>query len=162
MVMAEGTGGKSMSRPHTTAKPSARATGAADLLRAIRSRLFALAVVPAVAALVFAVPASAEGDSVGPPGGTIYAFDVAYRTVATPTSLPDNGPTDTIYVFPDCASCASVSEAAPGSPGYNGGRWRVVRAWGITSQLTNADDVAATASALTDTGIRFICPLINA
>jgi hypothetical protein len=124
-------------------------------------RLLALAVVPA-AVLVFAVPAMADGNSLGPPGGTIYAFDVAYRTVATPTSLPHKGPTDTIYVFPDCASCASVSEAAPGRPGYNGGRWRVVEARGITSQLTNADDVVAAASSLTDTGIRFVCPLIKA
>ncbi|MGH3083102.1 MAG: hypothetical protein ACRDNP_03410 [Gaiellaceae bacterium] len=140
---------------------SAYAAGAEGHLRVMLRRLFALSVVPA-AALVFAVPALAAGNSLGPPGGTIYAFDVAYRTVATPTSLPDNGPTDTIYVFPDCASCASVSEAAPGSPGYNGGRWRVVQAWGITSQLTNAHDVVAAASALTDTGIRFICPLIKA
>lgn len=124
-------------------------------------RLLALAVVPA-AVLVFAVPAMADGSSLGPPGGTIYAFDVAYRTVATPTSLPHKGPTDTIYVFPDCASCASVSEAAPGRSGYNGGRWRVVEARGITSQLTNADDVVAAASSLTDTGIRFVCPLIRA
>jgi hypothetical protein len=123
-------------------------------------RLFTFAVVPA-AVLVFAVPAMAEGNSLGPPGGTIYAFDVAYRTVSTPTSLPGNGPTDTIYVFPACASCASVSEAAPGHPGYNGGRWRVVQAFGITSQLTNADDVVAAASALVDTGTRFVCPLIR-
>jgi hypothetical protein len=68
----------------------------------------------------------------------------------------------TIYVFPDCASCASVSEAAPGHPGYNGGRWRVVEAHGITSQLTNAEDVVAAASALVDTGTRFVCPLIKA
>ena len=67
--------------------------------------------------LVLAGAASAAGNSLGPPGTTIYAFDVAYRTVATPTSLPDRGPTDTIYTFPDCASCASVSEAAPGHPG---------------------------------------------
>lgn len=119
------------------------------------------AVVPA-AVLVFAVPAMAEGSSLGPPGGTIYALDVAYRTVATPTSLPAKGPTDTIYVFPGCATCASVSEAAPGHPGYNGGRWRVVEAFGITSQLTNADDVVAAASALVDTGTRFVCPLIRA
>lgn len=112
--------------------------------------------------LVFSLPAAADGNSLGPPGGTIYAFDVAYRTVATPTSLPANGPTETIYVFPDCPSCASVSEAAPGSPGYNGGRWRVVQAWKITSQLTNADDVVAAASALTDTGVRFVCPLLRA
>jgi hypothetical protein len=123
-------------------------------------RLLTFAVVPA-AVVVFAVPALAGGNSLGPPGGTIYAFDVAYRTVSTPTSLPGNGPTDTIYLFPDCASCASVSEAAPGHPGYNGGRWRVVQAFGITSQLTNADDVVADASALVDTGTRFVCPLIR-
>jgi len=124
-------------------------------------RLLKLAVIPA-AALVFAVPAMADGNSLGPPGGTIYAFDVAYRTVATPTSLPGNGPTDTIYVFPDCGACASVSEAAPGNPGYNGGRWRVVQAYGITSQLTNAEDVVAAATTLVDTGTRFVCPLIRA
>jgi len=124
-------------------------------------RLLKLAVIPA-AALVFAVPAMADGNSLGPPGGTIYAFDVAYRTVATPTSLPGHGPTDTIYVFPDCGACASVSEAAPGNPGYNGGRWRVVQAYGITSQLTNAEDVVAAATTLVDTGTRFVCPLIRA
>jgi hypothetical protein len=125
------------------------------------SRLVFL-VAATVAALTLALSAMAAGNSLGPPGGTIYAFDTAYRTVATPTSLPGNGPTDTIYVFPDCASCASVSEAAPGHPGYNGGRWRVVQAWGITTQLTNAADVIAAASALTDTGIRFVCPLVRA
>jgi hypothetical protein len=123
-------------------------------------RLFAFAVVPA-AVLMFVVPAMADGNSLGPPGGTIYAFDVAYRTVATPTSLPGHGPTDTIYVFPDCPTCASVSEAAPGHPGYNGGRWRVVQAFGIMSQLTNADDVVGAASSLVDTGTRFVCPLIR-
>jgi hypothetical protein len=115
----------------------------------------------AVAVAVLAGPAMADGKSLGPPSGTIYAFDTAYRTVATPTSLPGKGPTDTIYVFPDCPSCASVSEAAPGTPGYNGGRWRVVMASGITTQLTNAADVVAAASSLTDTGIRFVCPLIR-
>jgi hypothetical protein len=124
-------------------------------------QLLTLAVVPLVA-LALAMPALADGNSLGPPAGTIYAFDVAYRTVSTPTSLPDKGPTDTIYVFPDCATCASVSEAAPGHPGYNGGRWRVVEAHGITSQLTNADDVVAAASELVDTGIRFVCPLSRA
>jgi hypothetical protein len=120
-------------------------------------RIALLGPAAAVAAALFAAPAMA---SVGPPGGTIYAFDRAYQVVTTPTSLPDRGPTDTIYVFPDCAACASVSEAAPGHPGYNGGRWRVVQAWGITTQLTNADAVVAAATALTDTGTRFVCPLI--
>jgi hypothetical protein len=116
-------------------------------------------------ALVATVPVSAamaDGNSLGPPGSTIYAFDQAFKTVGTPTSLPNKGPTDTLYNFPDCSSCASVSEAAPGHPGYNGGRWKVVDAYGITSQLTNAEDVVAAASSLVDTGTRFVCPLIAA
>jgi hypothetical protein len=124
------------------------------------TRLLAL-IAAAVAAAALAAPAVAAGNSLGPPGGTIYAFGTAYRTIATPTSLPARGPTDTIYVFPDCPSCASVSDAAPGTPGYDGGRWRVVMASGITTQLTNAADVVAAASSLTDTGIRFVCPLIR-
>jgi hypothetical protein len=111
------------------------------------------------AAAVLAPPVTAAGKSLGPPSDTIYAFDQAYHTIATPTSLPNKGPTDTLYVFPDCATCASVSEAAPGHPGYNGGRWKVVAASGITSQLTNAEAVVAAASSLVDTGTRFVCPL---
>jgi hypothetical protein len=103
--------------------------------------------------------ATANADGIGPPGSTIYAFDQAYETVATPTALPNRGPFDTIYTFPDCATCASVSEAAPGSGDYNGGRWRVVAAYGITTQLTNAGDVVSQASSLVDTGTRFVCPL---
>jgi hypothetical protein len=103
--------------------------------------------------------ATANADGIGPPSGTIYAFDQAYNTTATPTSLPDRGPFDTIYTFPDCATCASVSEAAPGSGDYNGGRWRVVAAYGVTTQLTNADAVVAQAASLVDTGTRFVCPL---
>ena len=116
-----------------------------------------VALLTTVAALGVTTSATAQG--VGPPSGTIYAFDRAYNTVATPTSLPDRGPFDTIYVFPDCPACASVSEAAPGSGDYNGGRWRVVAASGITTQLTNAADVVAHATSLEDTGTRFVCPL---
>jgi hypothetical protein len=120
-----------------------------------------LVAVVAACALV-AAPATAAGKSLGPPSDTIYAFDQAFRTIATPTSLPNRGPTDTIYVFPDCATCESVSDSAPGHPGYNGGRWKVVAASGITTQLTNADAVVAAASSLVDTGTRFVCPLIRA
>jgi hypothetical protein len=124
------------------------------------SRFLLLGLVAVAAAAVLASPATTAGNSLGPPGSTIYAFDEAFRTIATPTSLPNRGAFDTIYVFPDCASCASVSEAAPGHPGYNGGRWKVMQAFGITSQLTNAEDVVAEASSLVDTGTRFVCPLI--
>jgi hypothetical protein len=125
-------------------------------------RYLLLSLVSLAAAVVLAAPAGGAGNSLGPPGSTIYAFDVAYRTIATPTSLPNRGPFDTIYVFPDCSTCASVSEAAPGHPGYNGGRWRVVEAHGITTQLTNAEDVVEQADELVDTGTRFVCPLIRA
>jgi hypothetical protein len=123
-------------------------------------RVSLLAVLVTVA--VLGVTATATADGLGPPSGTIYAFDQAFRTVATPTALPDQGAFDTLYTFPDCASCASVSEAAPGGSGYNGGRWRIVAAYGITTQLTNAGDVVAQASSLMDTGTRFVCPLIRA
>jgi hypothetical protein len=122
-------------------------------------RVSVIALLATVAVLGLTVTARADG--LGPPSGTIYAFDQAYRTVGTPTSLPNVGPFDTIYTFPDCASCANVSEAAPGSRDYNGGRWRVVAAYGITTQLTNAGDVIAHASSLVDTGTRFVCPLIR-
>jgi hypothetical protein len=118
--------------------------------------------VPVIAAAVFAGSSVAAGNSRGPPGETIYAFDEAFHTVGTPTSLPDTGPFDKLYQFPDCPSCASVSEAAPGQGDYNGGRWRIVDAFGITSQLTNADAVVAAASSLVDSGPRFVCPLIAA
>ena len=123
-------------------------------------RLFLLAAASAVLAAVSAAPVTAGG--VGPPSGTIYAFDQAYHTVGTPTHLPNRGPFDTLYTFPDCSGCASVSDAAPGHPDYNGGRWRVVAASGITSQLTNAADVVAQATSLAETGQRFACPLSKA
>jgi len=123
-------------------------------------RRSSVALLAAVAGLAF--PAAAMADGIGPPGGTIYALGQQFQTVGTPTALPDAGAFDTLYVFPDCPTCASVSESAPGSRDYNGGRWRVVEAEGITTQLTDAADVIAQASELNDTGMRFVCPLIRA
>jgi hypothetical protein len=126
-------------------------------------RLLLLVLASVVALAVLAAPAMAsEGKSLslGPPGGVFYASDETFQTILTPTSLPDNGPFDTLYMFPDCASCVPVSDAAPGDGDYNGGRWKVVAASGITTQLTNAEDVVAAADSLVDTGTRFVCPLI--
>jgi hypothetical protein len=109
-------------------------------------------------ALVLALPALAGK---GPPGGTIYAFGQAYQTIGVGNVLPDNGPTDTLYHFPDCSGCAAVSDAAPGHPGYNGGRWKVVNAYGITTQLTSAAAVESAATWLEDTGIRTECPMLK-
>jgi hypothetical protein len=115
--------------------------------------------------LALAAPVTAHpggpGDPVGPPGGVFWADDVEYESAVTPAHVPDRGPFDAFYVFPDCPSCAAVSDAAPGVGRYNGDRWAVIQAFGIGSQLTNAADVNAAASSLVDTGHRFVCPLIR-
>lgn len=73
------------------------------------------------AATTLAAPASA-----GVSGPAFYVEHELYRTVATPTDLSHTGapdPTyDAIYAFADQRS---VADAAPGTPGYNGGRWHV-------------------------------------
>jgi len=101
----------------------------------------------------------------GPPGGTIYAHDVPYRTVATPTNLPDSGMFDTIYALGD--GLAAVSESAPGDQDYNGGRWEVRPVTFVSippTQFTNAEQVLAAAAAgdieIGDVVLRFECPLI--
>lgn len=70
-----------------------------------------------------ALPASAGGVS----GPAFYIDHVLYRTVATPTDLTGTGAPDqswdTIYSFGDAQR--SVATAAPGDPGFNGGRWQV-------------------------------------
>ena len=117
-----------------------------------------------VLALLVALPVAAFAEGLGPPGGTIWANDVAYRTVGTPSTLPLNAPADsfdTLYHFPDCDGCAAVSDAAPGDTDYNGGRWIVVDAYGIESQLTNAEDVEAQATMLMPTGGTLVCPMIK-
>ena len=114
---------------------------------------------------VIAAPAGAHGGGpgarVGPPGGVFYADDVAYVSAVTPAHVPNKGPFDAFYTFPDCSECAPVSDAAPGVGNYNGGRWAVIQAFGITAQLTSADAVVAAATSLVDTGHRFVCPLIR-
>jgi hypothetical protein len=67
-------------------------------------------------------PASAAGIS----GPAFYVDGELYRTVATPNDLSGTGAPDhsfdTIYQLADQRS---VADAAPGDPGYNGGRWQV-------------------------------------
>jgi hypothetical protein len=110
--------------------------------------------------------ASSAIAQVGPPGGRIYAHDVAYRTAATPTDLPNRGPFDAIYVLGD--GLAAVSESAPGDADYNGGRWEVRPIQWLTIdpvQFTNAEDIHAAADrdeiAIGDVVRRFVCPLIR-
>jgi len=103
---------------------------------------------------------------VGPPGGTIYAHDVAYQTVATPKDLPPSGPFDAIYVLGD--GLASVAESAPGDRDYNGGRWEVRMVSFLTippTQFTNVEDLRQAEAqgkvSFSEVVRRFECPLIR-
>jgi hypothetical protein len=80
-------------------------------------------------AALFLLPGAAFAAGNGAGGVTGPAFYVdgeLYRTVATPTDLSGTGAPahsfDTIY---DIAGQPNVATAAPGDPGYNGGRWMV-------------------------------------
>ncbi len=125
-----------------------------------------------VSAFAFALALTAVGlvapavAQIGPPGGMIYAHDMAYKTVATPTNLPNHGKFDAIYVLGE--GLAPVSEVAPGDHGYNGGRWevRIVTFTGASPmQYTNAEDIMAAASRgdieIGDVVKRFQCPLVR-
>ena len=82
----------------------------------------------AFAALALAAVAGA-GNGHGVTGPSFYVDGTLYRTVGTPTDLSGTGGPDssfdTIYQFFG-AQPYNVATAAPGDPGYNGGRWRVI------------------------------------
>lgn len=144
-------------------------------------RLLATATVGAAAtvtaAMVAAAPASAEG--VG--GAAFYVNGEQYRTVGTPTDLSGTGAPDlsrdVIYQFFG-AQELNVAEAAPGDPGYNGGRWLVhglTFPEGYAAALTDGDidgdgvfdsvaevHAALAAGSAVDIGIvkEFECPVI--
>jgi hypothetical protein len=136
------------------------------------------AVVAAAAALVFATTALAAGAG-GVSGPSFYVDGQLYRTVGTPTDLSQTGGPassfDTIYEF--FGLQPNVATAAPGDPGYNGGRWRVqgltftnypaaVAAFDAnhSGNLDSDEEVAAAiaAGAATDIGVikSFECPVI--
>ncbi len=73
-------------------------------------------------------PAAAQANgSGGVSGPAFYVDGQLYRTVGTPTDLSGTGAPatsfDTIYQF--FGLQPNVATAAPGDPGFNGGRWRV-------------------------------------
>lgn len=136
-------------------------------------RCLGVAAVALPALLSAGAPALAGGVS----GPAFYVDHQLYRTVATPTDLSGTGAPaqswDTIYSFG--AVQRSVATAAPGDPGFNGGRWQV-HAVSLTSTyaaalaagdhdrdgvLDAADEVQAaiTAGALVDGGVvrYFVC-----
>jgi hypothetical protein len=90
-------------------------------------RLVLTLVASALAASVLAVGSARAGGSGGVTGPSFYVDGQLYRTVGTPTDLSKTGAPDssfdTIYEF--FGVQPNVATAAPGDPGYNGGRWRV-------------------------------------
>ena len=137
--------------------------------------LVALAVTVALGAA-----SSAVAGSGGVTGPAIYVNGQLYRTVNTPTDFSTTGAPDssfvTIYDFGGLQ--LNVATAAPGDPGYNGGRWRVHAlsftnyAAAIAQLDTNGSgnfdsasevNAALAAGAATDLGVvkSFECPVIH-
>lgn len=93
----------------------------------IRALLFLSFAFAAFAVLPSATSAAGSGGVSGP---AFYVNGVLYRTVATPTDLSGTGAPahsfDVIYNLGG-AQRYNVATAAPGDPGFNGGRWQVHR-----------------------------------
>ena len=143
-------------------------------------RLWLLGVVTvAVAAIAGPGIAQAAGSG-GVTGPAFYVDGQLYRTVNTPTDLSKTGAPDssfdTIYQF--FGLQPNVATAAPGDPGFNGGRWRVhglqfadYDAAVAQFDANNSGDfdsaaevqAALDAGAVVDTGVikSFECPVIR-
>lgn len=143
-------------------------------LRARRA-LVAAGTLALAAGFAVATPASA-----GVQGPAFYVDGETYRTVATPTDLSGtSAPADSWDVIYDFGGAQlNVAEAAPGTPGYNGGRWQVHALSfpaGYAAAVAAGDldgdgiidsaaevDAAVAAGAAVDTGVvaQFVCPVI--
>lgn len=123
---------------------------------------------------LFLLPGAALAQGVS--GPDFYVDGVQYRTVGTPTDFSDTGAPahsfDTIYAI---EGQPNVATAAPGDPGYNGGRWKV-HALSVTGNIDPVDangsgdlDSAAEVQAAITAGIAmdlgvvkyFECPVIK-
>jgi hypothetical protein len=139
-----------------------------------------LIVVTVALASLAVVTAALAGGSGGVSGPSFYVDGTLYRTVGTPTDLSGTGAPaksfDTIYEFGGLQP--NVATAAPGDPGYNGGRWRV-QVLGFapsyaaalaydTNGSGNLDSdeelnaaIAAGAAYVAGAGPSFVCPVIK-
>jgi hypothetical protein len=82
----------------------------------------------ALAAPVAAALTIAAGASAGVSGPSIYVDGTLYRTVGTPTDLSKTGAPDSSFQpIYDLSAYQehNVADAAPGDPGFRGGRWQV-------------------------------------
>jgi hypothetical protein len=138
------------------------------------------ALVAGLVLIVSATVAGAQGAG-GVTGPSFYVDGALYRTVGTPTDLSGTGAPaqsfDTIYEFFGVQPF-NVATAAPGDPGYNGGRWMVhgLEFANYAAALAAFDangsgdfdsdeevEAAIGAGAATDTGVvnQFVCPVIK-
>ena len=145
----------------------------------MRKALFTALVAGVVLVASATIAGAAGAGGVG--GPAFYVDGSLYRTVSTPTDLTGTGAPassfDTIYEFFGVQPY-NVATAAPGDPGYNGGRWRVhglefadydaaVAAFDTndSGDFDSDEEIAAalTAGAATDIGIvkMFVCPVIR-
>ncbi|HLM34200.1 MAG TPA: hypothetical protein VK278_00330 [Gaiellaceae bacterium] len=144
----------------------------------MRKMIGAAAALAAFAALAVAAAALA-----GVTGPSFYVNGQLYRTVGTPTDLTNTGaPASSFQTMYALAPQANVATAAPGDPGFRGGRWQVHAiayntSWAATVAAHDAnasgdlDSAAEVEAALadagpggaTDTGVvkSFECPVIK-
>ena len=144
-------------------------------------RRFVLATIVCTLTATAIATAALAGPGAGGVGGPAFYVDrQLYRTVATPTDLSKTGAPDhsfdTIYEFFGLQK--NVATAAPGDPGFNGGRWRVhglqftnyvaaVTAYDANDSGDFDSDEEVTAAvaggAATDVGVikSFVCPVIH-
>lgn len=124
----------------------------------------------ALALVVIAQPVSAEGPNFGP---AIYADGQAWGTKGLGSLPPPNDHNaqsfDMLFAFTNgAAGQLPVSEAGPGNPNYNGGRWSLQNAtWVEGAQpvlITSYDQlmmyVDAELITVTSAHTYFLCPLL--
>ena len=127
-----------------------------------------LAAGTAAAAMLVSVAASSVFAG-GPPSLAFYADGTRWRTVGTPTDFSTTGAPassfEPIYVLGN--GLINVAAAAPGDPGFRGGRWMVLPVTWTSApvQLTSGDQVLAYAAAgmltIASTPVKeFECPVI--
>lgn len=115
------------------------------------------------------VPVALANGAGGVTPPAIYVNGELYRTVGTPALLPDSAPESSFQPIYDVSQCQgnNIATAAPGDPGFRGGRWAVHKIqfdWCPSPLVSYAELKAQLDSGnATDLGIvkRFECPLIH-
>lgn len=133
-------------------------------------KLIFLSLFLSLALAVVAAPAAAEGPNFGP---AIYADGRAWGTKGLGSLPPPNGSNgqsfDMLFAFTNGVSGQlAVSEAGPGNPNYNGGRWNLQSAaWVEGAQpvlITSYDQLMMYVDAglieVASANTFFLCPLL--